>query len=343
VYLGNEPWQWIGVVLALFVAYGLARIGAAVVVLAAGYFARRSPTKIDDALVDAARRPLRTVFAGITYRLLLEILQLSTSVLTTLEHLTYTAIVIGVGWLLLNALGALTLVLDERAGREGYDALRGRQVRTQAALLRRVASVVIAFVCVAIVLLQFDFVRNVGVSLLASAGVLGVALGFAAQQSLAAIIGGIQFSFAQPVRMGDEVVVEGQFGDIEEINLTYVVIRLWNKRRLIVPITYFLQKPFENWTRSTTDLVGAVVIKVPADTHVNDVRAELERICHADPLWDKGTCSLQVTDADSATLTLRALVSAGDAKRLWDLRCNVREKLVAFAHPSTAAKAAGTA
>jgi len=334
VYLGNEPWQWIGVVLALFVAYALARIGAALVVLVGGYFARRSPTKIDDALVDAARRPLRTVFAGITYRLLLEILQLTTSVLTTLEHLTYTTIVIGVGWLLLNALGALTLVLDERAGREGYDALRGRQVRTQAALLRRVASVVIAFVCVAIVLLQFDFVRNVGVSLLASAGVLGVALGFAAQQSLAAIIGGIQFSFAQPVRMGDEVVVEGQFGDIEEINLTYVVIRLWNKRRLIVPITYFLQKPFENWTRSTTDLVGAVVIKVPADTHVNDVRSELERICHADPLWDKGTCALQVTDTDSATLTLRALVSAGDAKRLWDLRCSVREKLVEFVHPA---------
>jgi small-conductance mechanosensitive channel len=341
-FLGNELWQWIGIGLALFVAYVVARFVAALVVRTGMYFARRSPTRIDDALVDSARRPLRTVMGALTYRLLLEILQLSTAVLTTLERLTYTAIVVGVGWLLLNALGVLTLLLDERAGREGYDALRGRQVRTQAALLKRVASVVIAFVCVAIVLLQFDFVRNVGVSLLASAGVLGVAVGFAAQQSLAAIIGGIQFSFAQPVRMGDEVVVEGQFGDIEEINLTFVVIRLWNKRRLIVPITYFLQKPFENWTRSTTDLVGAVVVKVPAETRVNDLRAELERICQADPLWDKGTCSLQVTDADSATLTLRALVSAGDARRLWDLRCNVREKLVEFMHAAKATKVAGT-
>jgi small-conductance mechanosensitive channel len=329
-FLGNELWQWIGIVLALFLAYVVARLAAALVIWAGAYFARRSPTQVDDALVASARRPLRTVIGGVTYRLLLEVLQLSTSVLTTLERFTYTAIVVGVGWLLLNALGALTLVLDERAGRDGYDAVRGRQVRTQAALLKRVASVVIAFVCVAVVLLQFDVVRSVGVSLLASAGVLGVALGFAAQQSLAAIIGGIQFSFAQPVRMGDEVVVEGQFGDIEEINLTYVVIRLWNKRRLIVPITYFLQKPFENWTRSTTDLVGAVIVKVPAEVHVNEVRAELERLCLADPLWDKGTCSLQVTGADGATLTLRALVSASDATRLWDLRCNVREKLVAF-------------
>jgi small-conductance mechanosensitive channel len=333
-FLGNELWQWIGVVLALLVAFAVARLTAWLVVRVGTYFARRSPTKVDDVLVASSRRPLRTIIGGISYRLLLEILQLSTAVLSTLEHLTYTVLVIGAGWFLLNGLGVLTLLLDERAGRDGFGALRGRQVRTQAVLLQRVASVVIVFVCVAIVLLQFDFVRNVGVSLLASAGVLGVALGFAAQQSLAAIIGGIQFSFAQPVRMGDEVVVEGQFGDIEEINLTYAVIRLWDKRRLIVPITYFLTKPFENWTRSTTDLVGAVVIKAPADTRVDDVRAELERVCKADPLWDKGTCSLQVTDADGSTVTLRALVSAGDAKRLWDLRCNVRERLVTFAHPA---------
>jgi small-conductance mechanosensitive channel len=339
-FLGNEPWQWIGIVVAVFVAYIAARLAAALLVHIATYFTRRSVTTVDDALLDSARRPLRTVIASIAYLLLLGVLQLSTSVLTTLQHLAYTGLVIGVAWVLMNSLGALTLLLDERAGREGYDALRGRQVRTQAALLKRVASVVIVFVSVAVVLLQFDVVRSVGVSLLASAGVLGVALGFAAQQSLAAIIGGIQFSFAQPVRMGDEVVVEGHFGDIEEINLTYAVIRLWDKRRLVVPITYFLQKPFENWTRSTTDLVGAVVIKVPAETPVDAVRAELERVCRADPLWDKGTCSIQVTDTDGATVTLRALVSAGDAKRLWDLRCNVRERLVAFTHPARTVQAA---
>ena len=338
-FLGNELWQWIGVVLALFVAYAGARLLAALVVRVAAYLALRSPSKVDDALVRSARRPLRTVLGAIAYRLLLELLQLSTSVLTTLEHLTRTVLVLGVGWLLLNGLTALTQLLDERASREGYDPLRGRQMRTQAILLRRVASVLIAFVCVATVLLQFSFVRNVGVSLLASAGVLGVALGFAAQQSLAAIIGGIQFSFAQPVRMGDQVVVEGQFGDIEEINLTYVVVRLWNKRRLVLPITYFLQKPFENWTRTTSDLVGAVLIQAPADTNVSAVRAELERICHADPLWDKAMCSMQVTAADAATVTLRALVSAANAHKLWDLRCNVRERLVAFTHPRPAAVA----
>ncbi|HLK39633.1 MAG TPA: mechanosensitive ion channel domain-containing protein, partial [Polyangiaceae bacterium] len=126
-------------------------------------------------------------------------------------------------------------------------------------------------------------------------------------------------------------VVEGEFGDVEEINLTYVLLRLWDKRRLIVPISYFLEKPFQNWTRTTTDLVGSVVVKVGFTMPIDALRQELRRICSSDPLWDKVTCSLQTTDADSTSVTVRALVSAQDASRLWDLRCNVRERMLAFA------------
>jgi small-conductance mechanosensitive channel len=203
-------------------------------------------------------------------------------------------------------------------------------MRTHAVILRRVASVTIVFLAGTVVLLQFDAVRNVGVSLLASAGVVSVVVGLAAQKSLAAIIGGIQFSFAQPVRMGDGVVVEGEFGVIEEIYLTFVVVRLWDRRRLVLPVAYFLEKPFQNWTRGTTDMLGTVLIKADFATPVDALRAELKRICDADPKWDRMACSLSVTDSDATSMTLRAVVSARDSSSLWDLRCNVRERLIAF-------------
>ncbi len=265
-------------------------------------------------------------------------MQLTSAVLQVCEHVIYTALVLGITWLILRGLGASTTMLEERVARESYDSFQGRRVRTQAVLLKRVVGILLGFVAGAVILLQFEFVRSVGVSLLASAGVLGVVVGVAAQRSLAAIVGGIQFSVAQPVRMADQVVVEGEFGEIEEINLTYVVVRLWDKRRLIVPITYFLEKPFQNWTRTASDLVGAVAIKVDFAMPIDAVRAELRRICEADPLWDKKTCVLQATDSDAASVTLRALVSAADATRLWELRCRVREHLLAFVQAHVGAR-----
>jgi small-conductance mechanosensitive channel len=332
ILLGNAPWQWIGAAFAIVLAYGIARALAGFTVGAASYFARRTPTRADDALLEASRRPLRMVIGALVFQPLVVPLQLTTAVLDLCEHATYTVLVVGITWLTLRALHVSTLWLDEQAARDGADVLRGRAVRTQAMLLRRVASVTVAFVAGASLLLQFDFVKNVGVSLLASAGVVSVVVGFAAQKSLAAIIGGIQFSFAQPVRIGDQVSLEGEFGEIEEINLTYVVVRLWDKRRMILPITYFLEKPFQHWTRSTTDLVGAVLIKVDYSIPVDAMRVELKRICEPDPLWDKRTCVLQVTDLDASSATLRALVSAENASKLWDLRCRVREELIAFVH-----------
>ena len=328
-FLGNEAWQWLGIVLAVVFAYGIARATAAIIVRTATYFTHRTHGKTDDALVESARRPLRMVIGALVCRAFFEPLQLTTSVLEAGEHCTYTALVIGLAWLVLRGLGVATLWLDGQLG-DGVDLFHGRSVRTQTMILRRVASITIGFVAAAFVLIQFQFVRSVGVSLLASAGVLSVVAGFAAQKSLAAIIGGIQFSFAQPVRMGDQVVVEGEFGEVEAIYLTYAVVRVWDKRRVVLPVTYFLEKPFQNWTRSGTDLLGTVFVKVDYGTPVEPFRAELERICAADPRWDKRTFGVQVTDSDGVTATLRALVSAANASNLFDLRCNVREQLLAF-------------
>lgn len=328
--LGNEAWQWLGIVLGVIFAYGIARAAAAILVRTGTYFTHRTNGNTDDALVESARRPLRMVIGALVSRAFLEPLQLTTAVLQVGEHCTYTVLVIGIAWLVLRALGVATQWIDGRELGDGADFVHGRSVRTQTMILRRVASITIAFVAAAFVLIQFEFVRSVGVSLLASAGVLSVVAGFAAQKSLAAIIGGIQFSFAQPVRMGDQVVVEGEFGEVEAIYLTYAVVRVWDKRRIVLPVTYFLEKPFQNWTRSGTDLLGAVFVKVDYGAPVQPFRDELQRVCQSDPRWDKQTCGMQVTDSDGTTATLRALVSSANASNLFDLRCNVRERLLDF-------------
>jgi small-conductance mechanosensitive channel len=333
-FLGNELWQWIGLTVGLLGAYLVARLLSDVLVRGTRFVTRRMPSRVLDALVKSSRRPLRLILAALTYRCLLGPLELTASVQNVCDHAAYSVFVIGITWLILRALGVSTIVLEEREAREGNDAFSERRFRTRTVLLRRVAGLTIGAVSFAFLVVQFEFVRSVGVSLLASAGVFSVVVGLAAQKSLSGIIGGIQFSIAQPVRVNDQVVVENEFGTIEEIHLTYIVVRLWDKRRLVLPTSYFLEKPFQNWTRSAMDLVGSVTFTMDPAVPVDAVREELHRICDADPLWDRQTCMVQVTDADitslAPSLTLRALVSATDAQRLWDLRCRVREYLAAF-------------
>ena len=166
--------------------------------------------------------------------------------------------------------------------------------------------------------------------MIASAGVAGIVVGFAAQKSLGTLLAGIQIALTQPVRIDDVVIVEGEWGRIEEITLTYVVVRIWDLRRLVVPITYFIEKPFQNWTRTSADILGSVFLHVDYGVPVDALRKELTRILEASPNWDRKVNVLQVTDAKERTLELRALASSSDASRSWDLRCEVREKLVAF-------------
>ena len=190
--------------------------------------------------------------------------------------------------------------------------------------------VIVVLVAVASMLMVFDKVRQLGVSLLASAGVVGIILGFAAQKSIATLFAGIQIAITQPIRLDDVVIVEGEWGWIEEITLTYVVVKIWDLRRLIVPVTYFLDSPFQNWTRTSADILGTVFIYADYTVPIDKLRDELKRILDASPLWDKKAWCMQVTNAKEQTLELRALMSARNSPKAWDLRCEVREKLVEF-------------
>jgi small-conductance mechanosensitive channel len=197
-------------------------------------------------------------------------------------------------------------------------------------VLRKVAVSVIALFAFAAMLMVFDEVRQIGTTMLASAGLAGVVLGFAAQRSLGMLLGGFQIALTQPIRIGDSVLIEGEFGSIEEITLTYVVVSLWDQRRLIVPVTYFLDKAFQNWTRTSVELLGTVELYVDYNFPVEALREKLTSILNASKFWDKRVNALQVTDVREHTVQVRALISAADAGRAFDLRCEVREGLLKF-------------
>jgi small-conductance mechanosensitive channel len=210
------------------------------------------------------------------------------------------------------------------------DNLQARRIRTQFQVIERVLVAVIVLIVISAMLMTFEQVRQFGVSLLASAGVAGVVLGFAAQKSLGTLLAGIQIAFSQPIRLDDVVIVEGEWGRVEEITLTYVVVKIWDERRLIVPITYFIDNAFQNWTRSSAQILGTVYIYADYSLPVDELRSELKRILDESSLFDGRAWGLQVTNASDRTIELRALMSAEDASKSWDLRCHVREALIRY-------------
>jgi small-conductance mechanosensitive channel len=197
-------------------------------------------------------------------------------------------------------------------------------------MITNIINVLIALFTFSFILMTFSEVRHIGVSILASAGIFGVVLGFAAQKTLGNFIAGIQIAIAQPIRLDDVVIIEGEWGWIEEITLTFVVVRIWDLRRMVVPISYFLEKPFQNWTRTSADLLGTVFIYTDYTVPVDEMRKELTRILESSPKWDKKVNVLQVSDTTDRSVELRALMSAADSPTAWDLRCEVREKLLEF-------------
>ena len=245
------------------------------------------------------------------------------------SQIAAVGITLGVGWLLTRLVRVGEDVVFHRVQARPEEP-RGRQLRTQVRLLRRVMNLLIGVLTVAAVMMMFAKVRQIGAGLVASAGVVSLVLGFAAQRALGNLLAGIQIAITQPIREEDAVVVEGEWGWIEEITLTYVVVKLWDLRRLVVPISQFIEKPFQNWTRNSTDLLGAVALQVDYGTPVNELREELLRIVNESPLWDRKVAGMQVVDAGERSMTIRALVSASNSTAAWDLRCEVREKLVAF-------------
>ena len=205
-----------------------------------------------------------------------------------------------------------------------------RRIHTQAKVLVRTVMVLIVIIGTGAALMTFPNVRRVGASLLASAGVAGLVAGIAARPVLGNLIAGLQIALTQPIRLDDVVVIQGEWGRIEEITGSFVSVRLWDQRRLVVPLQWIIENPFTNWTRSSSEIIGTVYLSVDYRTPLAPLREELARLVHAAPEWDGRVQVLQVTDATERTMQLRALVSAADSSSCWDLRCRVREGLIAY-------------
>jgi small-conductance mechanosensitive channel len=274
--------------------------------------------------------PLTVLLPPLCISLISPFLDLPARAQPFLGHGVQLWIIASIGWAIKRFVVLMRGGILHRYNISAADNLHARRMYTQIRLIEQVINFMILIVTLSFMVMSFSEAREVGISIFASAGVVSVIIGFAAQKSLGNVLAGIQLAVSQPIRLEDAVVVEGEWGWVEEITLTYVVIRIWDLRRLIVPISYFIEKPFENWTRTSADLIGTVFLYTDYTVPVEEVRQELTCILEKSMNWDKKVNVLQVTDIKEQTVELRAIMSAADSSIAWNLRCEVREKLLEF-------------
>jgi small-conductance mechanosensitive channel len=278
----------------------------------------------------ACHRPFTAVLGSVAVRSALPHTDVSRPVLDPLQHAALLAVVAASAWLAVKVLWLAGDLAFAHVRVDVADNRRARRVRTQITLLRRMTALVVTVIAVASMLLTFDGARAAGTSLLASAGVLGVVAGVAAQSTLGNVFAGLQLAFTDALRLDDVVVVQDEWGRVEDITLTYVVLALWDQRRLVLPTAYFTTTPFENWTRTESRVLGEVLVHVDHATPVEPLRQAAQRIVEGSPLWDRKDWVLQVVDTTPSTMVVRVLASAADAPSAYDLRCEVRERLIGY-------------
>ncbi|HUC18484.1 MAG TPA: mechanosensitive ion channel domain-containing protein [Acetobacteraceae bacterium] len=283
-----------------------------------------------DAFVSRTRGMLFIALAIILLSSVVPAAPLAAATRLIVLHILSAAFIVVLGWAAIYAIDVLSEHQVSRNRGNIQADVMARRHATQWQVLRRLSHVVIALLALAAALMVFPAVREYGVSLLASAGAAGLVLGFAARPVLSNLIAGIQLAITQPFRIEDAVVINGQWGWIEEITATYVVVRIWNWQRMVVPLAWLLEQPFQNWTRESSELIGTVHMHVDYTLPVEVLRRKLDEIVRATPLWDGKVVVLQVVEALPTTIQLRALVSARNSGEAWDLRCYVREKIIAF-------------
>jgi len=298
--------------------------------LALKRIAGRTGSVVDDSLVAHARRPASIFFPLIAILSVLPSLKMPADFLEGLRHTVALGIIATTAWLAINLTAVLDDFISSKFKIDVSDNLLARRVHTKTRLIRRVAITSIVVVAVSAMIMTFPNIRHIGISLFASAGVAGLIAGMAARPVLSNIIAGIQIAMTETIRIDDVLVLEGEWGRIEEIGTTNVVMRLWDLRRLVVPLSYFIEHPFENWTHKTADILGTVFLYTDYSVAVEDVRTELYRLLSTTELWDGKTWALQVTNATEHAMELRALMSAPDSATAWNLRCHIREKLIWF-------------
>lgn len=291
---------------------------------------RRSTSTLQLLLAKQTKPPVRYILPLLGLTFALPATSLPDRVRGGLEHFLTLCLIAAIGWLLITLVTVISTLITTRYSIAVADNLHARRIHTQTQVLRRVINVCIVVVTISIMLMTFPSARQIGTSVFASAGIAGVIVGIAARSTFASLIAGLQVAITQPIRIDDAVIVENEWGWIEEIESTYVVIRLWDLRRLIVPLSYFIEKPFQNWTRSTAEIIGTVFMYVDYTLPVEPVRKELERVLRSTELWNGKTCVLQVTDFSETSMQIRCLMSANSSSLAFDLRCYVREKLIDF-------------
>ena len=250
--------------------------------------------------------------------------------MSQVRHGNALLLIAALTWLALRALDGLAQGVATQHTVEVADNLNARRIQTQTRLLVRTASFVVLMAGLSLMLMTFPGARQFGASLLASAGVVGIVAGIAARPVFSNLIAGLQIALAQPLRLDDVLIVQGEWGRVEEINSTYVVLKIWDERRLIIPLQWFIENPFQNWTRSSAQIIGTVFVWVDYRMPLEPLRAAALRACEAATEWDKRLCLLQVVEAGEKSMQLRVLVTSSNSSLNWDLRCKVREALVDF-------------
>lgn len=321
------PWIVSLALIVLAIAAALALHAVAVRVVRHG-FAKRDA--FWQAMIARTRRPTRMAFIVAALGAAVSIAPLDVSQAATAKHLLLVMFIILLGWMAMTALdiGAALYMRGFKVDVE--DNLLARKHITQIRILRRAMAILIGIFTLALALMTIPGVRQWGVSLLAAGGAASLIVGLALQPLLTNLIAGIQIAVTQPIRIDDAVIVEKEWGNIEEINATYVVVRLWDWRRMVLPLSYFIQTPFQNWTRESAALIGTAMLYVDASAPVDRLREKLEEIAKASPRWDGKVVNLAVTDITPEVMEVRCLVSARNAPTTFDLRCEVREKMMAF-------------
>ena len=329
-YITSHPW-----VSLIVQALVMAGIGYAIHFIA-DRIARRAAQQYYTAerIVVYTRRPSQWLVILLAVHLSLADAAISPGILGGIQQGLSIAIIVLATAFVIRLITALVDVVAKHNPINETDNLQARSVQTKVRVLSRIAMLIIGVLGIGSVLMTFPNVRQVGASLLASAGVAGIAVGFAARSVLANLIAGIQIALTQPIRIDDVLIVEGEWGRVEVITETYVVIKIWDERRLVVPLEYFIQKPFQNWTRNSSELIGSVFFWVDYRMPVPPLREKVKELVAADPDWDQRVVALQVTDVSEHAMQLRALASAADASKAWDLRCRLREGLIAYMQES---------
>jgi small-conductance mechanosensitive channel len=293
-------------------------------------WAAKTESKLDDLFVPLIGKSLRIIVPVVGIIFALPILNLPAEYAGVLAKGSSILLIVAVSIILFQSVGIGEKVILTKFDITAADNLQARKIYTQIHVIGKVVYAIISLFTVASILMLFNEVRSLGTSILASAGVVGIIIGFAAQKTMSNLFAGIQIAMTQPIRLDDVVIVEGEWGRIEEITLTYVVIHIWDDRRLVVPLSYFIEKPFQNWTRASADLLGSVFVWVDYTLPLDETRNALKKIIESNPLWDKRFWNLQVSDATEKTMQIRVLATAADSSKAWDLRCDIREKLIGY-------------